>query len=108
MENWTFTHFDKRLERLEHLLQNVLKEINTMANNQADLDAAIAAEGATVTQLATVVTKIAADVTALLAKIAAGSTPADLTNEVTAINAQAAVLSTAAQQLTDADTAANK
>lgn len=79
-----------------------------MANTQADLDAAIAAEDVQIQQIAASVTKIAADVVTLLAKITAGTSPADLTNEVQAIQAHTASLTTAAQQLTDADTSANK
>lgn len=78
-----------------------------MALTQADLDAAIQAQNAVVTDLATKVTKIAADVDALLAKITTGTPVTDLTNEVQALQSQTAALTTAAGQLSAADTKAN-
>lgn len=78
-----------------------------MANDKAALDAAIQAEDVTVQLIAANVSKIAADVTALLAKIAAGGNPVDLSTEIQAVQSHAASLQTAADALTASDTAAN-
>ena len=78
-----------------------------MAQGITDLDAAIKAEDVTVQLIATSVGKIAADVTALLAKIAAGGTPADLTVEVQAVTSHAAALQAAADILAKSDKDAN-
>lgn len=99
--------FRHQLGRIQTQLTNLQTEVLHMASTQADLDAAIAAEDVTVQAIAASVSKIATDVTTLLAKIAAGSTPADLTNEVTAVNSHAASLQAAADILKDADTKAN-
>lgn len=102
------------------LIHAELKEVRKMVDGIPELDAAIAAEGVVVSQIATAVsgvadlaTKIAADVQALLAKIGTGGS-VDLTNEVVGLQAQTAALATAAASiqtaadtLTAADTAAN-
>lgn len=72
-----------------------------------DLDAAIAAEDVQIQALVASVAKIADDVTALLAKIAGGTSAADLANEIAAVQSHTASLTTAAAQLADSDTKAN-
>lgn len=72
-----------------------------------DLDAAIAAEDVTIQAIAASVTKIAADITALLAKIGTGTPPADLAAEIQAVQSHTDALKTAAASLADADTKAN-
>ncbi len=57
------------------------------------LDTALSSLGDGVTALNTGVQKLADEVTALIAKIGTGTTPADLTNEVTAIQSMAAAIS---------------
>ena len=72
-----------------------------------DLNAAIQAEDGQVTAMQAVLVKIDADITALLAKIAAGATGPDLTAQIQAIQSHVASLTTANQQLVDDDTKAN-
>lgn len=72
-----------------------------------DLQAAIVAEEVDIAQIAGVATKIASDVAALLAQVAAGTTPTDLTAQIASINADAATLANAAGILAAADTSAN-
>lgn len=83
-----------------------LKEIKKMVDGIPELDAAITAEGTNVQtivnalpEFATVATNVSNDIKTLLGKISGGTAPADLTNEVTGIQAQAAALSNAATQL---------
>ena len=78
-----------------------------MSTQIDDLNAAISAEDGQLTAMQAVLAKVVADIDALLAKIAGGSTAADLTTEIQAIQAHVSALSTATQQLTDADTKAN-
>ena len=72
-----------------------------------DLNAAIAAEDGQVVAMQAVLVKIDADITALLAKIAAGGTATDLTAQIQAIQAHVASLTTANAQLVADDTKAN-
>lgn len=72
-----------------------------------DLNAAITAEDVEVQDILASVTKINADVEALLAKIAAGGTLPDITAQLQAIAAHTAALTTASQQLKDEDAKAN-
>jgi DNA-binding FrmR family transcriptional regulator len=72
-----------------------------------DLNKAIADEDVEIQDVLTSVTKINADVDALLAKIAAGATIPDITTQLQAIQAHTAALTTASQQLKDEDAKAN-
>jgi prefoldin subunit 5 len=106
MDNWTFSHIDKRLDRIEQLLINITKEITQMATTQAQLDAAITALGTVVTNVQTLITSedsgitaIIAAVQALVAEVAAGGGSQDFTNEVTAINAMAAQITSNASDI---------
>lgn len=72
-----------------------------------DLNAAIAAEDVELADLMASIAKVAADITALLAKIEAGNTPTDLTTQLAAVQAHLASLTSGVQQLDDADKAAN-
>ena len=72
-----------------------------------DLNTAIKNEDVEVTTIQASIVKIAADVDALLAKVAAGATGPDLTAAIQAVQAHMASLTTGNQQLVDADTKAN-
>jgi chromosome segregation ATPase len=106
-DNWTFDYFRKKLEAIEHTLDAIAEKENNLMAQIDDLNAAITAEDVELTTVMASITKIAADVDALLAKIQAGGTPADLTAQITAIQSHLASLTTGAQQLVDADTKAN-
>lgn len=72
-----------------------------------DLNAAIKAEDVDVQQLGTVAQKIDADIAALKAAIASGSSPQDLTMQIQAIQSHTASLVTALTQFNASDTSAN-
>jgi capsule polysaccharide export protein KpsE/RkpR len=105
--NWTFHYFERKLDEIIELIRELKKgEIKIMAQID-DLNAAIAAEDVEITDIMTSIAAVSADITKLLAAIAAGGTPTDLTQQLTAIQSHLATLTTGAQQLKDADTAAN-
>jgi chromosome segregation ATPase len=102
-----FQFFSKKLENIEDKLNDILtKETQTMAQID-DLNTAIQNEDVEVTTILASITTIAADVAKLKAAVAAGSSPTDLTNQITAVQAHLASLTTGQQQLVDADKAAN-
>lgn len=72
-----------------------------------DLNAAIAAEDVEIQDILSSIAKVAADIAALIAKVAAGNVPTDLTTQLQAMQSHLASLTTGAQQLKDADAAAN-
>lgn len=72
-----------------------------------DLNTAIKNEDVEVSTILTSITAVASDITKLKAAVLAGGTPADLSAQITAIQSHLASLTTGAQQLKDADTAAN-
>lgn len=72
-----------------------------------DLNAAIQAEDVQVTTLAASITKIDADVDALLAAAQKAGVPMDLTAQITAIQSHTSALATAVAQLAADDTKAN-
>lgn len=72
-----------------------------------DLNAAIQAEDVEITDIAASVTQIDTDVDKLLAAVAAGATPTDLTNQITAIQAHTSALQTAVGQMTAEDAKVN-
>lgn len=72
-----------------------------------DLNTAIKNEDVEVATLLTSITTIAADVAKLKAAVSAGTSATDLSAQITAIQSHLASLTTGAQQLKDADTAAN-
>lgn len=71
-----------------------------------DLNAAIAAEDGQIAAMQPMLVKIGDDITTLLALVSAGSTPADLTTQIQAIQAHVAALTTANAQLVADDAAA--
>lgn len=95
------------LHKIVELLEHIKKQGDKIMSQQDDLDAAIKAEDVTIQAIAASATKIASDVDALLAKIAGGTAPADLTTEIQAVQAHTASLQAAADQLTAADQKAN-
>lgn len=72
-----------------------------------DLNASIQAEDVQIQSLVGVVTKIDADIVALLAKIAAGGTMPDITAQLQAIQSHTSSLVTAVASLSADDTKAN-
>lgn len=106
-DNWTFNHFEKRLDRIEqHLLDIKRQGEKTMAQID-DLNAAIQAEDVQVSTLAASITKIDSDVDALLEAVKNGATATDLTTQIQAIQSHTAALQTAIAQLGSEDTKAN-
>lgn len=93
------------------LLKPILGKLNEMEKNIMaqidDLNAAIKAEDVELTTTQASIVAIAADIAKLKAAAAGGATPQDLTTQITAIQAHLAALTTANQQLVDADKAAN-
>lgn len=103
-----FSHKFDALEASIKEIRNKLTQMEaTLMSQLDDLNTAIQAEDVEITTLLASVTKIDADVDALLAKIAAGATLPDITTQLTAIQAHTAALTTAAQQLADEDAKAN-
>ena len=99
MDCFSFHHFDKRIDALERLIIEGLKEIKTtMAQDQAALDTALASLGTLVTSEDTGIAALITAVQALLAKIAANP-GADFTSEVTALQSMAADITTQTQSI---------
>lgn len=92
------------LEPALHKLNEMEKKIMSQLD---DLNAAITAEDVQVAALTAVITKVDADVDALLAKIAGGATLPDITAQLTAIQSHTSALATAVAQLTADDAKAN-
>lgn len=80
---------------------------DTLMSQLDDLNAAIAAEDVEIQDLLSSITKVAADIDTLIAKIGTGTPPVDLTVQLQALSSHLASLTTGAQQLKDADTKAN-
>jgi hypothetical protein len=101
-----FTQFIKQqFGNIQSKLQDLKTQgAQTMAQID-DLNTAIQAEDVELTTVQASIVTIAADVTRLIAAVKAGGTPTDLTNQLTAVQAHLAALTTANQQLVDADTA---
>lgn len=95
------------LHKVVELLEHIKKQGDKIMTQQEDLQAAIKAEDVTVQAIAASATKIGADVDALLVKIGSGTPPADLANEIQAVQAHTAALQTAADLLAAADVKAN-
>lgn len=107
MDNFTFEFFRKKLENINHRLDEITqKEIQIMAQID-DLNTAIKAEDVQVTTLAASITKIDADVDALLAAAQGGTSGPDLTVQIQAIQSHTSALATAVAQLAAEDTKAN-
>src|SRR6202021_2963775 len=90
----------KLLNQIICTLNQLQEGINKMATTLAQLDAAIAAENTTITSLVALSVQLDTDVTALVAKVGAG---ADFTNELNAVQANAALLATATANVQSAD-----
>lgn len=98
-----FNHFDKRLETIERLLIDLKTQGEKTMAQIDDLNTAIQAEDVQVTTLATSITKIDADVDALLVAAQKAGVPTDLTVQIQAIQAHTSALSTAVAQLAAED-----
>lgn len=107
MKSWDFFHFEKRIDKIEQILLELKKQGETTMAQIDDLNDAIKAEDVEVSDLAASITKIDADVDALLAAAQAGATPTDLTTQIQAIQSHTSALATAVAQLTAEDTKAN-
>lgn len=101
MDNFTFHHFEKRLDRIEQYLIDIKKEITKMASTQADLDTAIKSIGTLVTNDDAVITQLLGLVQSIITKVG-GSV--DLTTEVTALTSIQSTITTQADQLQTAIT----
>lgn len=108
MDCFTFEFFRKKLENIESKLDAILnKETKIMAAID-DLNKAIQDEDVEIGDLTGVVTKVDADVTALIAKVqAGGATPDQILAALTAIQSHTASVKTAVDTLTATDTKAN-
>lgn len=105
---WQYHYFEKKFETIERLLVELKTQgENTMAQID-DLNTAIQAEDVQVTTLATSITKIDADVDALLLAAQKAGVPTDLTLQIQAIQSHTSALATAVAQLAADDTKANK
>lgn len=107
LEQSTELFFRKKLETIEQMLIDVKQKETQIMAQIDDLNAAIAQEDVEITDIMASITAVSADITKLVAAVKAGATPTDLTNQLTAVQAHLASLTTGAQQLKDADTAAN-
>ncbi len=112
MEQFEFELWDHKFRWLEARLNEIIaKEIKIMAHKIMaqidDLNTAIAAEDVDVQTIAASATKIAADITALKALVAAGASPTVLTTQIDSILAHSTSLATAAGILQAADKDAN-
>lgn len=95
--DWGFFH------RIEHKLDRLQETLDIMATTLAQLDAAIAAENASLTSLSQLSTQLDTDVAALVTAINNGQ---DFTNELNAVQTGASTLATAVANVQSADTAA--
>jgi uncharacterized protein YoxC len=91
-------------EEILGTLNSLTQRMDKMATTLAQLDAAIAAENVTLTSLVALSNQLITDVNALVAKVGSG---ADFTNELNAVQANAALLQTASTNVQTADSAAN-
>lgn len=107
MNSWEYDHFNRAIERMIGLLIEIKKQGETTMAQIDDLNTAIQAEDVELSDLSASITTINADITKLLAAVAAGATPTDLTNQITAIQAHTAALTTAVSQLASDDTSVN-
>lgn len=100
---FAFEFFRKKLENIEAKVDEILKKEKHIMSQLDDLNAAIQAEDVEISDLLSVITKVAADID----KLIASSTSPDLTAQLQAIQSHLASLNTGAQQLKDADSKAN-
>jgi predicted nucleic acid-binding Zn-ribbon protein len=108
LEDDVITFFRQRFETIEQLLNVITHKETQIMSQLDDLNKAISDEDVEVQDILASVTKIDADVDALLAKIASGGTSLpDITTQLTAIAAHTSALTTASQQLKAQDTKAN-
>lgn len=108
LEESTVRFFSKKLGNMEQMLHEIINKENTIMSQIDDLNKAISDEDVQIQDVLASVTKVDADIDALLAKIAAGgATFPDITTQLTAIAAHTAALSTAAAQMTAEDAKAN-
>lgn len=89
------------------MLHKIIHQGETIMAQIDDLNAAIKAEDVGISDLAASITKIDADVDALLAAAQSGATPQDLTAQITAIQSHTSALATAVSQLSAEDVKAN-
>lgn len=89
MDNFTFDHFNKRLDRIELRIKNME---DAMAQTLTDLQAAITAVAEAVAADAAQDQLVIAAIEALIAKINASPAAPDFTNEVAALGAAVSAL----------------
>lgn len=108
LEESTELFFRRKLETIERMLIDINhKENKTMAAID-DLNKAISDEDVEIGDLTAVVTKVDADITALIAKIGQGGvTPEQIATALQAIQSHTASVKTAVDTLTTDDTKAN-
>lgn len=103
-----FKVFRYKLETIERMLVELKSQGEKLMSQVDDLNAAIAAEDVEVQDILSSVTKVDADIDALIAKIGTGTpTLPDISAALTAIASHTASLTTAAQQMKDEDAKAN-
>lgn len=107
MDSWQQDHFERKFNLIERLLLEIKTQGEKTMAQIDDLNDAIKAEDVEVSDLAASITKIDADVDALLAAVQAGATPTDLTTQIQAIQSHTSALATAVAQLTAEDVKAN-
>ncbi len=96
-----------RLDAIERLLLELKTQGAKIMSQLDDLTQEVADEDVQITTLVASAAKIDADIDALIAKIAAGATPADITAQLTAIKAHTAALASVNAEMVAADTKAN-
>jgi prefoldin subunit 5 len=105
VDNFTFEFFRKKLEEIRNAQTKMEAKIMAAID---DLNKAIQDEDVEISDLTAVVTKVDADITALLAKIQAGGiSPEQIAAALQAIQSHTVSVKTAVDALTADDTKAN-
>lgn len=97
----------RRLSYLENLLLEIITKENQIMAELDDLKAGIADEDVKLPILSASVQKVAADVKAILAQLAAGTPPASLATQIASVNAHIAAIVAATDILNASDALVN-
>jgi hypothetical protein len=107
MEQNLFGDLFKRLDAIEANLVAIGEKEDKIMSQIDDLKQEVSDEDVQVTTLVASAAKIDADVAALIAKVAAGATPADITAQLTTIKAHTAALASVNANMVADDLSAN-
>lgn len=108
MNSWEYDHFNRAVQRIEHLLLEIKKQGETQMAQIDDLNAKITALGTGLDNLGAALAKVATDAAKsfadLKAAIQAGATGTDLTTQLQAMDSNIAKLSALSDTVSQLDT----